>query len=179
MKRPKVSVFLALSLDGYIAGEGHDLTWLMDYSSDPPESTGYTDLVSSVDVLVLGRNSYDTVLALGPWLYEGLKVIVLTGRPLEPLYGEEVYNGPLKLLLERLKGHGCRHIYLDGGQAVRQGLELGVVDELTLTWIPVVLGAGIPLFRPGLPRSKWRLAEARSLPSGLAQAVYVPEKSGR
>ena len=179
MNRPKVSVFLALSLDGYIAGENNDLAWLMEYSTDPPESTGYTALIDSIDVLVLGRNSYDLVSTFNHWLYEGLKVVVLTHRPLVPHHGEEAYDGPLESLLELLAGRGCRHVYLDGGQAARQAFELGLVDELTLSWVPVILGRGIPLFTPGPLRSRWRLTDSRSLPSGLLQAVYVPNRADK
>ncbi|VWB17807.1 deaminase [Burkholderia aenigmatica] len=64
--RPRVSVFLALSLDGFIAGENGDLSWLEAFSSDSPDETGYTSLMNDIDVIVMGRNTYDTVIAFDP-----------------------------------------------------------------------------------------------------------------
>jgi dihydrofolate reductase len=171
--RPQVSVFLGISLDGFIAGEGGDLSWLEEHSSDSPEATGYAALLAEVDALVMGRNTHDAVRGLEPWPYLGRRLVVLTRRPLEARHGEERFDGPLPELLRRLHGEGCRHVYLDGGAAVRQGLAAGLVDHLTLSWLPVVLGRGIPLFGPELPRRRWRLEWSRSLPSGLVQARYA------
>jgi dihydrofolate reductase len=176
MERPRISIFLAVSLDGYIAGENNDLAWLMEYSGDTPESTGYTALMDSVDTMVFGRNTYDVVLPFDPWPYAGKKIFVLTRRPLMPKYGEEAYNGPLDALLPLLVQRGGRHVYLDGGDAARQGLALGVVDELTLSWIPIILGKGVPLFSKGLPLRHWRLQSSRALPSGILQGKYVPDE---
>ena len=103
---------------------------------------------------------------------------VLMGA-LSPLHGEEPFDGPLPPLLERLAGQGVRHVYLDGGAAVRQGLRAGVVDSLTLSWVPGVLGQGVPLFEAGLPRLGLRLEGSRILPSGLVQARYVTLRPGR
>lgn len=172
-ERPKVSVFMGLSLDGYIAGENGDLSWLTEIAPDPPEQTGYTAFFDDIDVLVLGRNTYDIVLPFETWPYVGKKVVVLTHRPLEPQHGETAYEGSLPDLLRRLRHEGFRHVYLDGGETVRQGLRLNVVDELTLSWLPVILGKGIPLFTEELPRLHWRLEETRTLPSGLLQGKYV------
>jgi dihydrofolate reductase len=171
--RPLVSAFLGVSLDGFIAGEGGDLSWLEEHSSDPPEATGYTALMAEVDVLVMGRNTHDAVRGFEPWPYPGRRLVVLTHRPLEVRHGEERFDGPLQELLARLGREGCRHAYLDGGSAVRQGLAAGLVDRLTLSWLPVVLGRGVPLFGPELPRRRWRLEWSRSLPSGLVQACYT------
>jgi dihydrofolate reductase len=174
MARPRVSVFLGLSLDGFIAGEGGDLSWLDPYDGDPPEETGYAELMREVDTLVIGRGTYDTVLGFQPWPYPGKRVVVLTHRPLSPRHGEEACDGPLPALLERLGAEDRRHVYLDGGGAVRQGLAAGVVDRLTLSWVPVVLGRGVPLFGPELPRLGWRPEGTRSFRSGLVQVRYAP-----
>ena len=178
MHRPKVSIFLAVSLDGYIAGEKGELSWLETYSGDTPESTGYTALMDSVDTMVFGRNTYDVVLPFEPWPYAGKKIFVLTRRPLTPKYGEEAHEGPLDVLLSELWQKGYRHVYLDGGNAARQGLALGVVDELTLSWIPIILGKGIPLFSQGLPLRHWRLLSSCALPSGILQGKYIPAERG-
>jgi dihydrofolate reductase len=179
MDRPLVSAFLGLSLDGFVAGEGGAMAWLEAYATDPPEATGYAELLSSVDALVLGRGTYDAMLGFDPWPFPGRRVIVLSHRPLRPGHGEERFDGPLGTLLERLAVEGCRHVYLDGPGAVRQGLAAGMVDRLTLSFAPVILGKGIPLFGKELPPLTLRLEGARSLPSGLVQARYSATDPGR
>lgn len=172
MNRPKVSVFLALSLDGHVAGVGGDLSWLDPYASDSAEDTGYARLMSEVDTMVIGRKTYDQVLDFTPWPFDGKQTVVLTHRPISPRHGESSYAGPLEALLVRLHARGARHVYLDGGDAVRQGLTAALVDELTLSWVPVMLGHGIRLFDASLPPSAWTLQTARRLPSGLVQTIY-------
>lgn len=174
MSRPKVSVFLGLSLDGYIAGEGGNLSWLATYPELSPDETGYTALFSEIDVLVIGRHTYEVCLGFESWPYASKRVVVMTHRLINPVRNEEAYAGPLGDLLGLLHLQGARHVYLDGGVLVREGLSSGVVDELTLTWVPVILGQGIPLFTPELPFSRWRLGNARSFQGGAVQCRYYP-----
>lgn len=171
----RVTVFLGLSLDGYIASDDHGLDWLKLVQTTPPEDTGYLDLMGSVDALVIGRSTYDIVTSFPDWPYVGKRVLVLTHRPLETRHGEEAVQGELTQVLEQLAQDGHRHIYLDGGKVVRQGLQAGVVTDLTLSWVPVVLGSGISLFERGLPERPWRLKGSRAFPSGLVQATYEAE----
>jgi dihydrofolate reductase len=170
--RPKVSVFLALSLDGFIAGPDDDLAWLEPYATDNSEETGYESLMRDVDTLVMGRNTYDKVLTFGSWPYQGKRVVVLTHRPLAARHAEATQSGPLDHVLERLHGGGVRHVYLDGGQAVRQGLANELVDVLTLSWVPVMLGRGVSLFAGMHHPPAWIVHAVRPLPSGLVQTVY-------
>lgn len=179
MDRPRVSVFLALSLDGHIAGENGDLTWLEPYSSDPQEHTGFSALMRSIDAMVFGRNTFEAVRSFDPWPYAGKRIIALTHRAMSPAHGAEAWNGPLEELLRKLWREGCGHVYLDGGEAARQGFELDVVDEFTISCVPVIRGKGVPLFVPGLAGRKWSLKESRALPSGLLQGVYAREKSSQ
>lgn len=173
LRRPRVSAFLALSLDGFIAGEGDDLTWLEPYNGDSQEETGYSALMASADTLLMGRNSYDTVSAFPEWPYGNKPVVVLTHRPAAPRDRVSFRQGALPQVLDTLWQEGSRHLYLDGGDLVRQGLQARVVDELTLFWVPVTLGAGVPLFSGALAG---RLAPVSStlLPSGLVRVVYRP-----
>ena len=173
----KVSVFLGISLDGYIAGPDNDLSWLSIVETDPPEDTGYNALMANVDVLVMGRNTYDTVLTFGFWPYEGKQVVVLTSRPLTPLYGETSFNGTLSDLLPALATRGLKHVYLDGGNVVRQGLQQQLVDELTLSWVPATIGKGVRLFEGDMSMSQWKLTGQQGFPSGLVQARYKFDKA--
>ena len=173
----KVSVFLGISLDGYIAGADNDLSWLSVVETDPPEDTGYNALMADIDVMVMGRNTYETVLTFGFWPYEGKQVVVLTSRPLSPLHGETSFNGSLRDLLAELVGRGLKHVYLDGGNVVRQGLQQQLVDELTLSWVPVTIGKGVRLFDGDMSMSQWKLASHQAFPSGLLQGRYKFDKA--
>jgi dihydrofolate reductase len=168
----KVTVFLGLSLDGYIAGPNNELDWLNCCQTDPPEDSGFNDLINSIDCMIMGRNTYDTVLPFGQWPYEGKRVIILTSRDATSKHGETFYSGSLIDLIETLKAEGIKHIYLDGGNAVRQGLEANLVDEMVLSWIPIILGNGIPLFDSTLSRSQWRHESTRAFSGGMVQTKY-------
>lgn len=168
----EVSVFLGISLDGYIAREDFSLDWLSMVETDPPEDTGYTDFMASVDVLVMGRHTYDSVLGFPTWPYPHKRVTVLSSQELTPVHNETFGRGPLPELLGRLEHEGVRRVYLDGGAVVRQGLAAGLVTDMTLSWLPILLGTGRPLFGPELPESRWTLHASRSFPSGLVQATY-------
>jgi len=176
MTLPRVTVFLALSLDGRLAGPGDDLTWLDRYAGDTPEATGYEALMASADTLLLGRRTYDTVLCFGAWPFAGHRVRVLTHRPVESRHGERACAGELRCVLAALGDEGAQHVYLDGGHAARQGLEAGLVTDLWLHWVPEVLGDGPRLFDGTLTPSRWRLQTSRTLPSGLLQVHYMPSE---
>lgn len=171
--RPRVSAFLALSLDGFIAGEGGDLDWLAPYNGDSQEETGYSALMASADTLLMGRNTYDVVSAFPEWFYGDKPVVVLTHRPAAPREHVSFRQGALAQVLRDLWQAGSRHLYLDGGDLVRQGLQAGVVDELTLFWVPVTLGGGVSLFAGPLPGALVPVS-GTVLPSGLVRVVYHP-----
>jgi dihydrofolate reductase len=168
----QIAVFLGISLDGFIAGEGGDLSWLSDAASASPEETGYDALMARTDALVLGRNTYDSVRGFTEWPFGNKPVYVLTNRPLVPAFGERVLQGDIERVLQAAQSSSGGTIYLDGGDVVRQAMRKNLVDELTLSWVPVVLGSGIRLFEGGLPRSRWKLTGTRLLESGMVQASY-------
>jgi len=149
---PKVSVFIATSLDGYIARPDGDLHWLDAANETVPsgEDCGYRAFMDTVDTLVMGRNTYEKVLSFGAWPYGETPVIVLSSKPLHlpedvPETVTHSSEAP-QALCARLSAAGVDHVYVDGGNTIQRFLDAGLVDELTVTVIPVLLGAGIPLF---------------------------------
>lgn len=151
------AAFLGVSMDGFIAGPDGDLAWL-DKTPNPDESDlGYFDFIGSVDAIVMGRGSFDTVLGFdGPWPYE-LPLIVmsssLTEVPDKAKNTELSTATPIELVNE-LAERGMTKLYIDGGAVVTSFLEAGLLDEITTTTIPVALGSGTPLFGP-LTRQGW------------------------
>ena len=178
MNKPFVSVFLGISIDGCIAGENGDLSWLVELAPDSPDATGYTALMAQADTLLIGRTTYDAVLGFEPWPYAGKRVVVLSHRHFAPRHAEQRREGSVRKVLEELAGQGCHHVYLDGGAVIRAGLREGVIDSLALSVLPVVLGQGVRLFENGLPRSGWRLDGTLQLPSGVVQLRYRNNQTG-
>lgn len=174
-QRPQGAVFLAVSLDGFIAGPGDSLDWLAPYQAGG-DDYGYAEFASGIDAIVMGRRTYDVARGFLPWPYAGQRVVVLTHRPLPAdhaaAYGLRTHAGTLAVLWPALAADGVRRVYLDGGAAVRQGLREGCVDELTLSVIPRVLGGGVPLFGEPLPGSQWTLLRSRVAARGVVQSVY-------
>lgn len=173
MQRPIVSVYIAVSLDGFIARADGSLDWLQRVHTPDGDEYGYAAFMAGVDALVLGCDTYETVLGFEPWPFAGKAVVVLTHRPVQAAHGERAHAGALASLMRQLGEQGLRRVYLDDGGAIRQALAEGLVDELTLWWIPVLLGEGRRLVGPPVPESGRRLERARHYPSGLVQATYL------
>lgn len=174
-------VYIATSLDGYIARPGGELDWLPGATPDSPpsppgedmESYGYDAFMARIDTLVMGRGSFEAIRDLTPWPYAGKRVVVLsrTLRTQDVTEPAEVWNDSVGALAGHLAG--ARGVYVDGGQTIQSFLRLGLIDELILTRIPVLIGAGRPLFG-ALDADMWlRHVETRSFPGGFVQSVYV------
>jgi dihydrofolate reductase len=170
--QPRVSIYLAISLDNFIARDDGGLDWLADVQDAGGDDYGYAAFMTTIDAVVLGRQTYDAVRTFDTWPFTGKRVVVLTNRALTPGFGEETYAGALAPLMRQLGGDGAVRVYLDGGAIIRQGLDEGLVDDMTLSVVPVLLGTGRPLFARGIPGSKWRLTHAESHPTGLVQLCY-------
>jgi len=168
----KISVFIAASLDGFIAREKGEIDWLTSID-DGGEDYGYMEFISSVDYLVMGRHTYEKALSFGAWPYSLKKVIVLsTGTPTVPLElsGKvEVLNRSPREVVNLLSERGSQHVYLDGGKTIQLFLNEGLVEEMTITTIPILIGKGIPLFGPLLHDVKFHLIESKYFMNGLVQ----------
>ena len=180
----KISVYIATSLDGFIARPDGSLDWLP--TGQEGQDYGYADFWASVDALVMGRGTFEKVLSFAEWPYGEKPVYVLSHRPLELPPGlpgrVQVLSGTPQGVIGAILGSplpGGRkvgHIYLDGGKTIQGFLREGLVDELTITRVPVLLGSGIPLF--GALEGDMRLVhlETRSYPDGLVQSRYAVKR---
>lgn len=150
----KSSVFIATSLDGFIARTDGNIDWLNEASAAIPqgEDCGYEALMSTVDTLVMGRKTFEQVLTFGEWPYGDTPVVVLSHHELSlaPGLPDTVATSQEtpKDLVARLAAEGKRHLYVDGGRTIQSFLAEGLIDELTITVIPILLGTGTPLFGP-------------------------------
>lgn len=172
MARPSFCVFVAASLDGFIARPDGGLDWL-EPMQVPGEDHGFQAFFGAVDALAIGRKTYDFARGLPAWPYAGKRVVVLTHRPAPPRADETFFAGTPEALSALLEAEGARRVYLDGGAAVSAFLAAGLVDELTVSIVPVVLGDGIRLFQGPLPERRLVLQEARPhAGTGLVQLRY-------
>ncbi|MDF1477768.1 dihydrofolate reductase family protein [Leifsonia sp. H3M29-4] len=169
---PQCSVYIATSLDGFIAEEDGGLAFL-ESAESATEDYGYSEFIATVDVIVMGRGTYEVGLSFPSWCYEGKRVIVLTTGPERPsVHGEEFSSETPAALVERLGREGVRRIYVDGGVTIRSFLAAGLIDDLTISVVPAILGRGIPLFGLGTPALALTLESAESYRTGLVQLRY-------
>jgi dihydrofolate reductase len=167
-----VSVFIGASVDGFIARPNGDLDWL----PADPEPHGYDELMASVDALVMGRKTFETVLTFGAWAYGDKRVVVLSSRPVDVSAAAggvvEQMAGPPAEIVSRLAASGAHNLYIDGGVTIQGFLRAGLVERLIITRVPVLIGEGVPLFGT-LPRDiRLRHVATRHYPSGLVQSEY-------
>lgn len=167
----RCSVYIAASLDGYIARPDGALDWLSCVER-PGVDYGYASFMASVDTLIIGRATYDLALGFEPWPYAGKRCVVLSHGARTPRHGEELYAGSVRELCARLEREGRKHAYVDGGQVIAQFLREGLVDELTLSIIPVLLGNGIRLFGALDRDVPLQLCDTQAFESGLVQLKY-------
>ena len=172
----RVSVFVGTSLDGFIARADGGLDFLPEGGGEPH---GYDEFIASVDAIVIGRKTFETVLAFPSWPYGDKRVVVLSTRPLDfsALRGAVVEQmaGPPAEIVARLAATGSHHLYVDGGITIQGFLRAGLVQRLVITRVPVLIGEGIPLFG-SLPRDvRLRHVMTRHFPSGLVQSEYQVE----
>lgn len=169
--RPKISIYIATSIDGYIARKNGGLDWL-EYGHTGDEDYGFKKFIGSVDALVLGRNTYEVVASFDKWPYEGKKVMVLSNTLNDVRKEAELFCGQLTDLTSMLHSEGIKHVWVDGGITVSKFLEAGLVDYITISVIATVLGSGIPLFSTMSREHKCHLLSSQSYPSGLVQLNY-------
>jgi dihydrofolate reductase len=170
----RASVFIATSLDGFIARQDGALDWL---PADGGEPHGYDEFIATVDAIVIGRKTFETVLTFDAWPYGTKPVVVLSTRPsgLKAPDGAvcDMMTGTPHEIVARLSARGMKHLYVDGGVTIQRFLEAGLIQRLIITRIPVLLGSGIPLFGP-LPHDvRLEHVATRAYPSGLVQSEYV------
>lgn len=164
-----------MSLDGYIATKENGLDWLHMVDQDG-EDYGYAEFTKTIDVILMGRNTYNVVSKFDKWFYEGLKVAVYTRSPItKPMADEFQVSGSMQEVFARLGAEGAKRIYVDGGQTIRAALQENLIREMTISIIPVILGSGIRLFdeMPGLKEMiKLEAKDARKFEKGLIQLKY-------
>jgi dihydrofolate reductase len=169
-----ISVFVGTSVDGFIARPNGSFDFLPEGGGEPH---GYNEFIATVDAIIMGRKTFETVLPFPVWPYADKRVVVLCSRPLNfsAVRGGlvEQMAGPPAEIVSQLAARNVHHLYIDGGITIQRFLRAGLIERLIITRVPVLIGKGIPLFG-ALPRDiRLRHVATRHYPSGLVQSEYL------
>lgn len=171
----KLALFIATSLDGYIAKPNDDLSFLKRVEMEG-EDYGYANFIGDIDTIIIGRKTYEYVLnEIGPSHYDnGQRDVYVITRTERPQSGRTTfYTGDFVALVKRLKSQKGKNIYCDGGaEVINELLKHSLIDELTISIIPVLLGNGTKLFNDGRPEQILDLINVKSFETGLIQLYY-------
>ncbi len=176
MNKRKLVVYISMSLDGFIATNDDDLSWLSIVEKEG-EDYGYAKFNESVDAYIVGRRTYDTILKLTGGVFpqaDRHKCYVITRHQRESENGVTFYNGEVEDLVNSLKKEKGKNIYCDGGgEIVKLLMEKDLIDEYIISVIPVILGDGKRLFKGGIPGIKLKAMPSKQFESGLVQLHYL------
>jgi dihydrofolate reductase len=168
-----MSVFIGMSVDGFIARRNGTFDFLDEGGGEPH---GYTEFFASIDALVIGRKTFETVLGFPEWPYEDKLVVVLsTGNlDLSGVRGRQVaqMGGAPREIVSKLEAKGIKHVYLDGGDTIQRFLRAGCVHRMTITRVPVLIGDGIALFGAVQRDIKLRHVATTAYAGGLVKTEY-------
>ena len=168
-----VSVFIGTSVDGFIARPNGEFDFL---PADGGEPHGYDEFMANIDALVIGRKTFEIVLALPAWPYGNKRVVVLSSHPVDfsGVRGGTVeqMSGPPSEIVSRLAATGAHRLYIDGGVTIQSFLRAGLIQRLIITRVPVLIGDGIPLFGTLLRDVRLRHVRTQSYASGLVKTEY-------
>jgi dihydrofolate reductase len=174
----KCSVFIATSLDGFISRIDGSIAWLDDANARVPagEDCGYGKFMATVDALVMGRYTFELAQSFGEWPYGTTPVVVLSSRmsslPRTVPGSVSRSDETPAALVSRLSSEGMRHLYIDGGVTIQRFIAAALIDEITITKIPVLIGAGRPLFGPLTSDVRLEHISTHAFDFGFVQSKY-------
>lgn len=177
-----IALYIATSLDGYIARKDGSVDWLSTVETGETDY-GYADFYQSIDALVMGRKTYQTSIALGSgeWVYPGKPCYVFTHQN-QPSERSDVFftSAPPARFVQNIETQGFQRVWLVGGaELIASFLKLQLIDEFILSIVPMILGEGIPLFTPPSSEVSLKLTDLQHYPSGLVQLKYRQASSAR
>ena len=173
MSNRKVILYIAMSLDGYIATQDDNIDFL-SMVEDDGQDYGYSDFINTVDTVILGRKTYDKVISFGVGFpHADKETYIITRTPRSDIGSVKFYTENLKELVFGLKNKSGKNIFVDGGaQIVNELLREDLIDEFYISIIPILLGDGISLFKNGRPELKLKLVSSTSFKKGLVQLYF-------
>lgn len=175
---PECSVFVGVSLDGFIARANGDLDWLTGEGGGDSSEFGYNEFIADIDAIVMGRRTFEKVLTFDKWYYGNKRVVVLSRHALD-LSAARARGGMVELMtgspaeiVSTLASAGFHRLYVDGGITIQRFLQAGLIQRLIISRLPVLIGEGIPLFGPLQCDLRLCHVAARAYPGGMVQSDY-------
>ncbi len=173
----KVILYIAMSLDGYIAKPDGDIDFLSVVETQATDY-GYADFLNNIDTLIWGRKTFDKVLSMVTEVPHQDKVVYVISKTREGTHAHAVYHPDVVALVRQLKQEKGKDIYCDGGsEIIAELLKHSLVDRIIVSIVPYLLGEGIPLFREGIPERKLTFRQSITFPSALVQLWYDVEEN--
>ncbi|SLM48750.1 Bifunctional deaminase-reductase domain protein [Nitrospira japonica] len=175
---PECSVFVGVSLDGFIARTNGDLDWLMGEGGGDSAEFGYNEFIAGIDAVVMGRGTFEKVLTFDKWYYGNKRVVVLSHRTLDLSVAQargavvDLMAGAPVEIVSRLTASGFRRLYVDGGLTIQQFLRAGLIQRLIISRLPVLIGRGIPLFGSLEHDVRLRHLATHTYAGGMVQSEY-------
>jgi dihydrofolate reductase len=171
------SIFIATSIDGYIADSNGNIDWLHSIPNPTHDDMGYDSFIKTVDAIIMGRTTFETVCSFDiAWPYS-IPVFVLSNSLTEipKAYKGKAYlaQGPLNEILAEIHGQGFHKLYIDGGKTIQSFLQEDLIDEMTITTIPILLGSGFSLFGELSKPLRFECKEIKHLLDSISQSRYV------
>lgn len=172
-KNRKVILYIATSLDGYIAQPNDDLSFLSIVEQEG-QDYGYADFIKTVDAVIIGRKTYDKVISMGfDFPHADKDAYIITRTPRANIGSVKFYTDNLKSLVDKLKSENGKNIFCDGGaEIVNELLKDNLIDEFIISIIPILFGNGTKLFKDGRPEQKLELVSVKHFDKGLTQLHY-------
>lgn len=173
MRERKVVLYIAMSMDGFIARDNGDIDWLSVVEA-PNQDYGYARFIEDIDTVILGRKTYDKVLTFGiEFPHKDKTCYVITRRAKPSTENIIFYNESLEDLITQLKSKKGKNIFVDGGaEIVNELMKQDLIDTYVISIIPVFIGSGISLFKPTRPEIRLKLIQSLQFNTGLVQLHY-------
>ncbi|PLX81972.1 MAG: diacylglycerol kinase [Desulfuromonas sp.] len=172
-------VYIATSLDGYIATSDGSVDWLHEIPNPSGSDYGWSELMGRIDAIVMGRNTFETVLSFGQWPYEKPVFVASSSLKEIPAHLEgkvRFIEGTPSEMVSELNGQGYENLYIDGGDTIRRFLAEDIIDEIVVTRVPILLGGGHPLFGSLTEPLKFRHAKTEVFDDILVKSTYLRER---
>lgn len=178
--KPKNSVFIATSIDGFIADKNGNIDFLNSIPNPDQQDMGFVEFTSKIDALVMGRTTFETVCGFGGiWPYQQHVYVLsntLTEVPDDFKDKASVVNGPILQVVEKIHQNGHLRLYIDGGSTIQSFLKEDLIDELIISTIPIILGGGHPLFSELNTPLNFEFIETKTFLNQITQTKYQRKK---
>lgn len=168
-------VYIATSIDGYIAKKDGGLDWLNEVPNPDKSDFGFSNFMDSIDAIIMGRNTFEIVLSFGEWPYN--KPVFVLSNTLKTVPDNlknkaEILTGTPEFIIREMNSRNYFNLYIDGGKTIQEFLKQDLIDELIITRIPIILGEGIPLFGISANEQKYEHIRTEIFNNSLVKSYY-------